>query len=227
MGYLTNRGYLRDLEELREFLPLGWTFNTPCRVCFEELEDFREVSHSNQLFKEMLATGRSINQVLNGPGWVAPAAVVVREQRIAALDFALALQQETEGWRHHPWESGAYVNSMWARAAGRSDSSQAIFAYDVSEGDVEDKDRFAAEVREWELMLLPEYNGAAPHHGDCRGNGLARSIANYGWWWSTSDRAWSRYGGPLAGRKPRGKSLADKRSGEVPRRGKRCKAKWY
>ena len=227
MGYLTNRGYLRDLEELREHLPEAWTLNTPCMVVYEELEDFREVSHSNGLFKAMLATGKSINQVLNGPGWVAPAAQIVREQRISALDFAIALQHRAEGWfTFHPWESGAYINTMWARSAGRSDSSQAIFAYDVSEVDEADKDRFAAEVRGWELMLLPEHTGA-PHHGDCRGNGLARSIANYGWWWSTSDRAWSRYGGPLAGRKPRGKSLADKRQGLVPRRGKRCKAKWY
>jgi len=57
MGYLTNRGYLRDLEELREHLPAGWTFNTPCRISYQELEDFREVSHSNKLFQHMLLRG--------------------------------------------------------------------------------------------------------------------------------------------------------------------------
>lgn len=235
MGYLTNRGYLRDLEELREHLPEGWTFNTPCRISYQELEDFREVSHSNKLFQHMVATGRSINRALNGPDWDPCDAEILREQKIAAQAWAEALDDELGGWyRHHPHESGAYVHTMWARANDREEVSQAIFAVDMSSSSEEFKDRFCDWVRDMARERHAQITGQAKdskswQSGNSKTCGLARSISNRscGWWWSTRDRKWSRWGGELAGRKSKGKTLADKRRGVTGTRGgKRCKVVW-
>jgi len=235
MGYLTNRGYLRDLEELREHLPAGWTFNTPCRISYQELEDFREVSHSNKLFQHMLATGRSIIRALNGPDWDPCDAEILREQKIAAQQWAEALDDEVTGWyHHHPHESGAYINTMWARAEGREEASQAIFAVDMSSSDEEFKDRFCNWVRDLSRKQHARRTGKAKdsttwQSGNSKTNGVSRSITeqSYGYWWSTKDRKWSRWGGELAGRKSRGKTLADKRKGITgDRGGKRCKTQW-
>ncbi len=234
MGYLINRGYLRDLEELREHLPEGWTLNTPCYVSYNELEDFREVSHSNGLFKEMLATGKSIHQVLNGPGWQPRTSEICREQKIAAEMWAEALDDEVTGWYPHAHESGAYVHTMWARAEGREEASQAIFAVDVSDSPQEFKDTFCTWVRDLSRKQHARRMGKAKdsttwQSGKTKTNGVSRSITeqSYGWWWSTRDRKWSRWGGELAGRKSRGKTLADKRKGITgDRGGKRCKVVW-
>lgn len=236
MGYLTNRGYLRDLEELREHLPAGWTFNTPCFISFEELEEFREVSHSNKLFQHMLATGRSINRALNGPECEPCPAELLREQKIAAEVWAEALDDEVTSWyQHHPHESGAYVHTMWARANDRAEASQAIFAVDMCPNSSQEfKDTFCDWVQDLERKRHAQITGQVNdskswQHGNIRTNGVSRSITeqSYGWWWSTRDRKWSRWGGELAGRKSRGKSLADKRRGLTgDRGGKRCKVAW-
>jgi hypothetical protein len=236
MGYLTNRGYLRDLEELREHLPAGWTFNTPCRISYQELEDFREVSHSNKLFQHMLATGRSINRALNGPDWDPCAAELLREQKIAAEMWAEALDDEVTGWYHHnPHESGAYVHTMWARANDREESAQAIFAVDMCRySPPEFKDQFCDWVRDMARERHARVTGQAKDRtswqsSSAKTNGLSRGITlrSNGWYWSTHDRKWSRWGGELAGRKSKGKSLADKRRGITGSRGgKRCKTQW-
>lgn len=233
MGYLIKRGYLRDLEELREHLPEGWTFNTPCFISFEELEDFREVSHSNQLFRHMLATGRSIARALNGPDCEPCQAEILREQKIAAEMWAEALDDEVTGWyRHHPHESGAYVHTMWSRANDRAEESQAIFAVDMcGYSSPEFKDNFCNWVRDMvrEQQQLHGGNSTACQHGCTKTNGVSRSITeqSFGYWFSTRDRKWSRWGGALAGRKPRGKTLADKRRSITGvRGGKRCKTQW-
>lgn len=235
MGYLTNRGYLRDLEELREHLPEGWTFNTPCKVSYAELEDFREVSHSNGLFKEMLVSAKSIHQVLNGPGWGAPESEILREQKIAALSWAEAQDDEVNGWyHHHPHESGAYIHTMWARANDREEAYQAVFAVDMCPNSTQEfKDQFCSWVRDMARERHARVTGLRDskswQSGNSKTQGMARSISDRscGWWWSTRDRKWSRWGGELAGRKSRGKTLADKRRGITSDRGgKRCKVVW-
>ena len=228
MGYLTNRGYLRDLEELREHLPEGWTFNTPCRISYQELEDFREVSHSNGLFKEMLATGKSIHQVFNGPGWEPCGAEILREQKISALAWAEALDDELGGlYSHHPHQSGAYVHTMWARANDRDEAAQAIFVVDMSSSDEEFKGRFCNWVRDMarrqESWDMSESN--TWQHGGCQGGGVARGIdlATQGLFASTTDRRmWRRGRG-----KAKGTTLADKRRGIAHAQAvKSCKAVW-
>lgn len=236
MGYLTNRGYLRDLEELQEFLPEGWTMNTPCMITTAELEDFREVSADNGLFKVLAGTGKSINQVLNGPRWSPCGAEIMREQKISAQAWAEALDDELEGWDYrHPHESGAYIHTMWARAEGREEASQAIFAVDMCPNSTQEfKEQFCNWVRDMARERHARVTGQAKdriafHSSSSKTNGLSRgiSIRSNGWWWSTRDRKWSRWGGELAGRKARGKSLADKRKGITSSRGgKRCKVAW-
>lgn len=232
MGYLTNRRLLSDLAELYEYLPEGWTMNTPCVVYYEELEDFREVSHSNGLFQNMLATGNSIYQVLNGPGWEPNQAEILREQKVAAQSWAEALDDEVGGWQyHHPHETGAYVHTMWSRANKREEVSQAIFAVDVSDSSPEFKDQFCDWVqnmaRERHAQTSNQEDSKSWSYGNAKTGGVSRAIvtSSMGLYMSTRERRWCRWGVNSA--KPKGKTLADKRrSLTVTRGGKRCKAMW-
>lgn len=228
MGYLTNRGYLRDLEDLRQHLPEGWTFNTPCFVSYPELEDFREVRH-NVLFEEMVETGRSINQVLNGSGWGPCGAEILREQKVAAQSWAEALEDEINGrYCHHPHQSGTYIHTMWSRANDRSELSQAIWAVDMCKySPPEFKDRFCNWVRgmDRKRQSWGTTESSTWQHGGCQGGGVARGIdlATQGLFASTTDRrVWRRDRG-----KAKGTTLADKRRGIAHAQAvKRCKAVW-
>ena len=227
MGYLCNRGYLSDLQELSEVLPVGWTYNTPTQITTEELELFCEVSTSNLLFRRMVESNLSINQVLNGRGFKDPQGVEV-EQQNAATAWASALYAELNYYRHHTLDTGAYVHTMWARNAGRTEASQAIFVIDSSNYSQEYKDRFYDEVRSLERQEreINEPLKTPPQQGGSKNNGVSRNISDSsgGYWWSTRDRKWCR--GVSHGYKPRGKTLSDKRRAEMRDRARKSKAVW-
>jgi hypothetical protein len=227
MGYLCNRGYLRDLEELAEVLPVGWTYNTPTEIKTEELEMFCEVSPQNLLFRRMVEGNLSINQVLNGRGFKDPQGVEV-EQQNAATAWANHLYAELNYYRHHPLDTGAYVHTMWARQAGRTEASQAIFIIDCSDYSSEYKDRFYEEVRSLERKEreIKEPLKTPPQGGGTKNNGVSRNIttSSGGYWWSVGDKRWCR--GTNHGHKSRGKSIADKRRAEMRDLARKSKAVW-
>jgi len=225
MGYLTKRSDLMHLEELERNLPEGWTYNTPCKVEFAELEDFREISHSNPVFVRMLRTGGSINQMLNKPGWKPLPGDAQREQVVAALAWAEAMDDEMSGsYRHHFLNSGSYPHTMWARHNGVSEYTQAVKAIDLSDKVQEFKDRFF----EWCIELDRWQTGNAESFQPR--SSLQDSL---GWeakvYWSSNKLSYAGLGRwitrtPNEGRKRRGSTLADKRRGVVTNR--RSKAVW-
>jgi hypothetical protein len=209
MGYLTNRRMLEHLEDLEYYLPEGWTYNTPSAINYLELEDFREVS-DNLVFREMLKNGWSINQVLNGPGWKPVERDVIGEQKVAAESWAQALEAEvSDRYYHHPHESGAYVHTMWSRAADRPEAAHAIYAVDLC-CEAEFANNFCDWVRELERKVGTDYTP------NVRSNlGLASKI-EYKRDYGASGRRTTRSKQP-------GSTLADKRRGVMIRR---CKAVW-
>lgn len=225
MGYLTNRGDLEHLAELMQYLPEGWTYNTPCKVAYVELEDFREISHSNPVFVRMLKTGGSINQMLNKPGWRPPVGDAQREQVVAALAWAEVMDDEMEGrYRHHFLDSGSYPHTMWARHHGVDEYTQAIRAIDLSKKEQVFKDRFfkwCVEIDRWqtgnEESVQPRSSLQDSLGWATRASWKANKLSYEGIGrWATRT--------PNAGRKRRGSTLADKRRGVVSNR--RSKAVW-
>lgn len=225
MGYLTNRKMLEHLEDLHEHLPEGWTYNTPCKVSYEELEDFREISHSNLVFMQMLKCGWSINQVLNGTGWQPVDRDVIGEQRVAAMSWAEALDDEVNHrFRHHPHSSGAYIHTMWARAAGRPEPAHAVYVMDASDADTQFKDKFCSWVQDLvRATTQVEYSPSVQSNlKDSLGLAHRLKVQRDKLDYVGKGRQTTRT--PNAGRKRRGKTLADKRRGIITNR--RSKAVW-